>query len=336
MLQLIVGSIAILGTIHIIIVERTMKNPFLLKAILIALTIGKYVISFTISTPITRTRILSYYSSSYSSPSSSSLLLLNNDKQDTNNRRNLLQKLITPIILSTTTTIVPIKESIAFENKISNQYNDRPKRKGPQPKDLGIKRRKSLLGNDDDEYIGLKSCNVAPNCFCSTDNALDDPEHYIPSWIYPKSFDDNDNDSKSGIKKAFEMLEKVIREEYKPGQGNIDGGGFQIVTSDVQNGYLYIQFESLKNGYIDDVEFAYIDGFKNSDDSGEDNNSNNIIDKRKRAVQVRSSSRVGYLDFGVNAKRLNYIAKLLREKGWDAPSIDKATHPDYFLQNSTS
>ena len=80
---------------------------------------------------------------------------------------------------------------------------------------------------------------------------------------------------------------------------------------------MYVQFESLKNGYIDDVEFAYIKGGIGGE----------------RAIQVRSSSRVGYLDFGVNAKRLNYIAKALRAEGWDAPDVDPLTHPDYVTQN---
>ena len=51
-------------------------------------------------------------------------------------------------------------------------------------------------------------------------------------------------------------------------------------------------------------------------------------------VQVRSSSRLGYLDFGVNAKRLNWIAGDLRKKGWRAEQITKATHPDYFAENT--
>ena len=63
---------------------------------------------------------------------------------------------------------------------------------------------------------------------------------------------------------------------------------------------MYVQFESLKNGYIDDLELAAIPEIGGG------------------AVQVRSSSRVGYLDFGVNAKRLNYIAQQLRSRGWDA------------------
>jgi uncharacterized protein (DUF1499 family) len=152
-------------------------------------------------------------------------------------------------------------------------------------------------------YAGLKNCGPAPNCFCSTDSAEDDPEHHIPAWIWPKDM---------GKEAAFQQLEETFR-AYKPGEGNIDGGGFQIVVS--KPGYLYCQFESLKNGYIDDFEVAFIDGM------GE------IM------VQVRSSSRVGYLDYGVNAKRVNFLAKALREQGWTAEGVDLKTHVDYALQN---
>lgn len=161
--------------------------------------------------------------------------------------------------------------------------------------------RKDMIG---EEYLGLKPCGPAPNCFCSTDDIDDDPEHNIPAWIWPEGTD---------RVSAFEQLQDAIK-AYRPGQGNIDGGGFQIVKS--APGYIYVQFESLKNGYIDDVEFASIDGFGSNE------------------VHVRSSSRVGYLDFGVNAKRLNYIATGLRSKGWAAPGVDLVTHQDYASQNN--
>ena len=45
---------------------------------------------------------------------------------------------------------------------------------------------------------------------------------------------------------------------------------------------------------------------------------------------MRSASRLGFLDLGVNAKRLNYLAAKLRAKGWAAPSISPDTHPVYF------
>ena len=43
--------------------------------------------------------------------------------------------------------------------------------------------------------------------------------------------------------------------DYPPGQQEIDGGGFEIKKMDLEKGYIYVQFESLKRGYIDDVEF---------------------------------------------------------------------------------
>ena len=69
------------------------------------------------------------------------------------------------------------------------------------------------------------------------------------------------------------------------------------------------------DGFIDDFELAY------------------IADAGDNSVQVRSSSRLGYLDFGVNAKRINFITKILREKGWDAVGVDLSTHQDYAIQN---
>jgi uncharacterized protein (DUF1499 family) len=194
--------------------------------------------------------------------------------------------------------------AIAFDNKIDGKWDGQPKRRGSQAKDLGILPRKDLVG---EEYMGLKHCGAAPNCFSSTDFVEDDPDHSIPAWVWPKEFGDDKE-------KAFAQLADVI-DAYKPGQSGIDGGGFKIFKNDPKNGYIYTQFESYKNGFIDDLELAWIDGL------GE------------RAVQVRSSSRLGYLDYGVNAKRLNYIAKDLRAKGWDAKGVDFDTHQNYAIEN---
>ena len=75
---------------------------------------------------------------------------------------------------------------------------------------------------------------------------------------------------------------------YPPGQRGIDGGGFKIVSekSDARSAYVYVLFESLRKGYVDDVEFSLQDGVCN----------------------FRTSSRLGYLDLGVNAKRYSYFA----------------------------
>lgn len=96
--------------------------------------------------------------------------------------------------------------------------------------------------------------------------------------------------------------------KYPPGQGGIDGGGWEV--KDEQDRYLYVQFESLKNGFIDDVEFAVADD---------------------GTVGMRSSSRLGFLDFGVNARRLNWFAKELgAREGWTTFTITSETHPTYF------
>jgi uncharacterized protein (DUF1499 family) len=193
-----------------------------------------------------------------------------------------------------------------------------------QPKDLGVATRISLAG---DEYLGLKPCGAAPNCFCSTMSVEEDPDHSIPAWTWPETLSvsiSSDNstgvsDSKLTMMAAFEQLYQVLQ-SYPPGQGGVDGGGCQLQKYDASAGYIYIIYEALKNGYYDDVEFAYIRPTNGKDSSS-------------RQIQVRSSSRVGYLDFGVNAKRLNWIAKELRKKGWDAPGVDYATHRVYALEN---
>ena len=103
-----------------------------------------------------------------------------------------------------------------------------------------------------------------------------------------------------------QILETI--KSYPPGQQKVDRGGFSIVTSSPS--YVYVQFESLKRGFKDDVEFA--------------------LTSDGRAVQVRSSSRLGDLDLGVNAKRLNWVSERLREMGWEAQEITKDEYPDYF------
>ena len=207
----------------------------------------------------------------------------------------------------------PPPAAYAFDNKISNKYDDRPKQRGGKPKDLGVKTRKDMVG---EEYVGLKNCGGAPNCFCSTDNIEDDPDHNIPAWIWPTEL--GGSNTEDGKEKAFGQLADVVA-AYEPGQNNVDGGGFKIIENDAKKGYMYIQFESLKNGYIDDVEFAFVATGTDED--------------RPAAVQVRSSSRLGYLDYGVNAKRLNYIADKLRQKGWDAKGVDYDKHSNYAILN---
>merc|ERR1711957_873033 len=95
---------------------------------------------------------------------------------------------------------------------------------------------------------------------------------------------------------------------YEAGQGGVGGGGFE--RKKATDTYLYYRFEALKKGYIDDVEFGLTP---------------------EKQIMVRSASRVGVSDFGVNAIRLNYIAAKLRTKGWTIPEITSETHRDYWV-----
>mmetsp|Transcript_26732 Transcript_26732/g.59800 ORF Transcript_26732/g.59800 Transcript_26732/m.59800 type:complete len:244 (-) Transcript_26732:353-1084(-) len=195
----------------------------------------------------------------------------------------------------------------AFENALPEaaKFTDRPKRKGPQPPDLGLAVRSVNQYGDESDGPVLKICKGAPNCFSTSGDEEFDAASLIVPWKPPSGVT---------LAAAAKQLEEVVA-AYQPGQEGIDGGGFKIITAPSvkpDGTYLYAQFEALKNGYIDDLEFA-------ATKPGE--------------VQVRSSSRVGFLDMGVNAKRLNYISAKLRAKGWDAPVIDKKSHADYFIQN---
>ena len=85
-----------------------------------------------------------------------------------------------------------------------------------------------------------------------------------------------------------------------------------VTDSDITDegaGYARLEFRSglgnmarFFNGgkpFVDDLELSVEDGF----------------------ACIRSSSRVGDSDLGVNKKRVNFIAAALRSSGWDAPDV---------------
>ena len=52
------------------------------------------------------------------------------------------------------------------------------------------------------------------------------------------------------------------------------------------------------------------------------------------AAEVRTSSRLGYLDMGVNAKRFNYFADALGSiSGWKTAPLRSKGHEEYFSLN---
>ena len=62
----------------------------------------------------------------------------------------------------------------------------------------------------------------------------------------------------------------------------------------VEAGYLYAEFRSKLMGFVDDVEFLY--------------------DSQKGVVHVRSASRLGRRDFGVNRERVERLRSILEKR----------------------
>ena len=79
------------------------------------------------------------------------------------------------------------------------------------------------------------------------------------------------------LDEAREMLISVINSMKRS----------EIVT--VDNNYLHATFKSSLFGFVDDVEFSF--------------------DDEKKIIDVRSASRTGYYDLGVNRRRVEEIRK---------------------------
>jgi len=212
-------------------------------------------------------------------------------------------------LLTVSAALVP-KRAGAFENRLPPdelelKYKS-PRTPGPKPTDLGPRK-----------GYALKPCiDGKPHCFSTSPEEFEDndlfntdsgqaAEWLVTPFTYTKSLAD-----------AFEDLKGAIA-IYPPGQRGIDGGGFKLITetATTNGAYLYVQFESLRKGYVDDMEFALSNGILN----------------------IRTSSRLGYLDLGVNAKRFNWFAQRLGQlNGWKTTPILSQAHEEYFALNRVS
>jgi len=216
-----------------------------------------------------------------------------NQRQTANNgnpsRRETLGLIFGGAGLATSSLLRP---AVAFDNGVPEmaQFTNWTKYPETQPTSIGLQ-----------DNGKLAICDDAPNCFSTSG---DDESYLLMPWV----------PQKDGSDAMADILETI--KAYPPGQAKVDRGGFSIITS--RPDYLYVQFESKKHGFIDDVEFAI-----NTSGGGG-------AKKAVQVVQVRSSSRIGFLDLGVNGKRLNYISARLREKGWIASAITPEDYPDYF------
>lgn len=120
------------------------------------------------------------------------------------------------------------------------------------------------------------------------------------TWTPPSGTDAND---------AVGTLKKVIESYPQEGQNKIDMGGWSVVE------------DAFAPGKVVSIEYTSgIGNFAKFFNGGKP-----FVDDLKLAiaqdgvVQVRSSSRIGESDLGVNQKRLSYIVGMLRKEGWNAP-----------------
>jgi uncharacterized protein (DUF1499 family) len=222
------------------------------------------------------------------------VIVIDNDNDDNDGRRQFIKTAAggSATLLSSCFALLCCDPANAFDNRIDDKYINATPRTGiDEPNDLRHQER--IKGGQRTNYIGLKPCDTSPNCWCSSAPFENNPARYIPAW---------NSSPNNGNSNSIKDVKQII-DTYEVGQNNIDGGGYKIIEYINENNddggeqYIYVQFQSYKVGYIDDFECWY-----------------NPLSKK---FDIRSSSREGYSDLGVNAKRLEYIAKRLeQEYGW--------------------
>jgi len=124
----------------------------------------------------------------------------------------------------------------------------------------------------------------------------------VVTWKPPSS------QSKSDI---ISTLREVINAYPREGQNDIDAGGWTIVEDGLESAkMMHIEYKSSGTGFF---AKAFNGGKPFVDDLFlELSNANN----GDIEVVVRSNSRVGESDFGVNGKRVSYLAAALKNKNW--------------------
>ncbi|MFM7220064.1 MAG: DUF1499 domain-containing protein [Nodosilinea sp.] len=117
----------------------------------------------------------------------------------------------------------------------------------------------------------LAACPSSPNCVNS--QIASDPSHSIAPLSYKSSPESSPSQALADLKTLIQGMERT-----------------RIISA--TDDYLYAEFASRLMGYVDDVEF-YLDP------------------STPGQIQVRSASRLGESDLGVNRKRIEEIRAAL-------------------------
>ena len=157
---------------------------------------------------------------------------------------------------------------------------------GVKPTDLGLRPDGTV-----------RTCPVQFHNCISTSNDPLDLEHYVKplKWDRSKSPDQAYDEIKSIY---FNYPKRGLRWTY----GWIDRGGWK--PQQFSGNYFYAQANSLSWQFTDDVEF--------------------VLDIDKREVQLRSSTRLGQIDWDVERLRYNQFVRMLEKKGgWEVEPVQK-------------
>ncbi|XP_010524361.1 PREDICTED: uncharacterized protein LOC104802443 [Tarenaya hassleriana] len=140
------------------------------------------------------------------------------------------------------------------------------------------------------EYLGVQKnqrlalCPATDNCISTSEN-VGDRVHYAPPWDY-------NGGRKTPVTREVAMKELLdVINSTRPDK-------FTPRVVERKDGYVHVEYQSPLLGLVDDVEFWFPPGNKNS------------------TVEYRSASRKGNFDFDVNRKRIKALRQELEKKGW--------------------
>jgi uncharacterized protein (DUF1499 family) len=122
----------------------------------------------------------------------------------------------------------------------------------------------------------------------------------VTTWTAPKG----------GTNNVKATLVKILNAYPQAGQANVDKGGYKIVSSSSNNSpIIKVEYTSgigtfakLFNGgqpFVDDLIA--------------------VVDNKNGVVTIKSSSRIGQSDLGVNQKRLKFLGAQAKAMGWTVP-----------------
>lgn len=129
-----------------------------------------------------------------------------------------------------------------------------------------------LFAGDRPSTLGVRDgrlapCPTSPNCV-SSQTPSEDAEHLIAPLAFPPA-------AQGDPARAWEVLERAVRELER------------TIVITARPGYLHAEASTALLGFVDDLEC--------------------LLDPAARVIHVRSASRVGYSDLGVNRKRVEAL-----------------------------